>query len=93
MKRENRFLNTVSDAIHIETKSLPGVPLIEICDQKRVLIENHQGIVGYGSREILIKVRYGVVCVCGDNLKLIKVCKEKLIITGKICTVNLRGIV
>lgn len=87
MRRRMSFNNIAADTM----APLPGLPLIEICGKNRMLIENHQGIVGYGSREIQIKVRYGRIVVCGENLKLKNMSKEKLVITGEICAVSLRG--
>ncbi len=91
MGHENRFLNGTINGRALCTEPLPGVPLIEICDRKRVLIENHGGIIAYGSSEIFVKVRYGQICVTGDHLKLTKMNKEKLIIMGKIHSVTLNG--
>ena len=91
MSRENRFLkNTVYDN-EIYRESLPGVPLVEICDRRRVLIENHKGILAYGCKEILVKVGYGHIYVCGESLKVAKMNKEKLVIVGSIHSVCLRG--
>lgn len=70
---------------------LPGVSLIEIYGQNRILIENHRGIIAYEVRQIQIKVSFGCIVVCGQNLKLRNMSKEKLVITGKICCINLQG--
>ena len=87
MSRGMGLINIAADAM----TPLPGLPLIEICGQNRMLIENHRGIAGYGSCEIQVKVRFGRIVVCGEKLKVTNMSKEKLVITGKICTVNLRG--
>jgi len=91
MNRENRFLKTAADISGLCPEPLPGIPLIEICGRNRVLIENHRGVISYDCEEILVKVRYGHICVSGDNLKLSKMSKEKLVIRGKICGVMMRG--
>lgn len=70
---------------------LPGIPLVEICGQNRVLVENHRGIAGYEEQAIQINVKFGRITVCGENLKLRNMSKEKLVITGKILEVNLQG--
>lgn len=70
---------------------LPGVPIIEICDRERVLIENHRGIIGYGCDMIQIKVRYGCICIHGNRLKMSRMSKTKLVITGVIDGVTLQG--
>ena len=68
---------------------LPGVPIVEICDNKRVLIENHNGITCYGDNEIFVKVKKGNVYVRGENLYLCRMNKTKLIISGRILSVHM----
>ncbi len=63
---------------------LPVIPLTEIADNKRVLIENHKGIAAYGSNEIRIIVRNGCNCILGQNLALHCISREKIVITGTI---------
>lgn len=91
MKGNRKLRATFAANEQINYELLPGVPIIEICDQERVLIENHRGIIGYGCNEVRVKVRYGCVCVCGHQLKLMRMSKTKLVITGKICGVTLQG--
>lgn len=67
------------------------MPLVEICGRNRVLIENHLGIYGYATEEITVKVRCGCIHVLGCNLRVSKVCKEKLIILGRIDSVRFCG--
>lgn len=91
MKNDRILRTTFADNELLNYELLPGVPIIEICNKERVLIENHRGIIGYGCNEIRVKVRYGCVCVCGNQLKLLRMSKTKLVITGKICGVTLQG--
>lgn len=67
------------------------VPLIEIVGQKRVLIENHLGVLAYSFEEIQVKVLYGKVIVIGQNLTIMQLCSEQLVITGKISAVQMSG--
>lgn len=59
-------------------------PLVEITGTKRVLIENHQGVIGYSPEEIQIKEGYGVLSVTGRGLTFIQLNREKLVISGQI---------
>ena len=59
-------------------------PLIEICGACRVLIEHHRGIAQYGNTEIRVKVKNGSVLVCGNQLTVLLMTKEKLVIGGEI---------
>lgn len=81
------YMNIAADAM----TPLSGLPLIEICGQNRILIENHRGISGYSGCEIQVKVCFGRVIVCGENLKVTNMSKEKLVIVGNIYAVNLQG--
>ena len=91
MRQGKNFLRTVTDTVGLETESLPGVPLVEIYNNQRVLIENHHGILSYECHEIHIRMCYGKICVCGENLELRRISKEQLVITGNICALTLRG--
>jgi len=64
-------------------------PLIEMCGNQRVLIENHLGILRYESSDIHIKVSFGYVCVKGDGMRIARMCRGKLIISGSIDSVVL----
>lgn len=64
------------------------MPLVEICGQKRVLVENHLGIVDYTLQQVSIKVYFGFINIQGSSLKITKMCKEKLVISGNIDAVN-----
>ena len=68
----------------------PDMPLVEICDNKRVLIENHRGIICYGVNEISVKVKKGSISVLGNHLCLDRMNKTKLVICGDIQSVSVQ---
>lgn len=68
---------------------VPGMPLVEIAGQCRVLIENHRGVTCYGRDQIRIRVHYGEVEVTGCNLELARMSREAVVITGRIQCVRL----
>ena len=67
------------------------MPLIEIVGQNRVLIENHNGVLGYSLEEIQVKVNFGRVQIIGKNLRIMQLCKDQLVITGSVEAVQLYG--
>lgn len=69
----------------------PRVPLVEIAGNRRVLVENHMGIVKYGAEEIGVKVRGGEICVSGACLEIACIARNKLVIYGRIDGVRLYG--
>jgi sporulation protein YqfC len=87
----NRGCQTSDEISKISLAALnPDTFLIEICDNRRVLIENHRGITCYGSNEIVIKVKQGSICVCGDHLYLSKMNKTKLVVSGRITAIQIQ---
>ena len=67
------------------------IPLIEIAGQKRVLIENHLGILAYSIEEIEIKVSYGKVIIQGQDMTILQLNSEQLVVIGRICAVQICG--
>ncbi|MBE6925340.1 MAG: sporulation protein [Ruminococcaceae bacterium] len=82
MKHKGNLLDKMAYAIDLPGEPLPGQPIVELVGQQRVLIENHRGVVQYGDTEICIRVSYGCVRVCGRDLRLMRMNKEQLIISG-----------
>ena len=76
-------------AADLPDASLPGLPLIEIHGQERVLIENHRGVTQYGRETICVNVKFGKVCISGTDLELARMTKCQLVITGNIDGVSL----
>ncbi len=89
MKLKETLYKKISSRIDPHTALLPYVPLIEIADDCRVLIENHKGVVEYGNERIGVKVRFGVVCICGTQLEMAQITKEQLVITGEIDSISI----
>ena len=86
---KGNFWNKLSLAADLPDEPIPGRPLVEIVDNTRVLIENHNGVNEYGQNLIRIKVKFGSICVCGCHLELARMNKGQLIISGNIESVQL----
>ena len=65
------------------------LPLVEVAGHNRVLIENHQGVIGYSTEEIQIKVCYGRIALTGCKLNFAQINKEQLVVTGEIRGITL----
>lgn len=89
MKRRGFLWQRLVDSADLPGESMPGIPLVEIAGQGRVLIENHGGVCEYGCEQIRVNVRYGQVCVQGCGLKLSQMTAAQLVISGKIHCVSL----
>ena len=90
MKNRESLLDKIAYAMDLPGEPLPGQPIVEVVGQQRVLIEHHRGVVQYGDTEICIRVSYGCVRVCGCNLRLMRMNKQQVIISGCIDSIILR---
>jgi sporulation protein YqfC len=70
-------------------ENISKLPLVEIAGEKRVLVENHLGVIGYSSEEIQIRVCYGVLSVSGSGLQFAQINREQLVICGRVDCVSL----
>lgn len=86
---KRNLLERLSGAVDMTDEPLPGVPLVEIAGERRVLIEHHCGVCAYGPEQIRVKVKFGQICVCGTGLVLTRMIKGQLIISGRIDSVHL----
>lgn len=85
MKDKFRFW----ERLDLMDEPLPLQPLIELCGDRRVLIENHGGILEYGPERIRLSVRFGCVSIFGNGLKICRMQQRTLVISGRIASVVL----
>ena len=76
-------------AADLPDEPVPGLPLVELAGDGRVLIEHHRGVTEYGRSQISVRVKFGFVTVLGRDLELAKMTREQLIITGCIDAIRL----
>lgn len=83
MKRSIPLRSIFTD-IPDDPDALPFLPIAELAGDRRLLIENHSGVIHYSTEKIGIKVKFGELQICGCQLKLQQMTKIKLVITGSI---------
>lgn len=83
------WMRRIVDDIGLDSESVPGVSVIELAGDRRVLVERHEGVTEYSRERISFKVPFGLVRVCGCGLELMKMTKGQLIITGRIDSIQL----
>lgn len=71
------------------SEPMPGMPLVEIAGQGRILIENHRGVCSYGREQIRVRVKYGQIEISGCGLVLGCMSRERIVVTGHIDAVRL----
>ena len=86
---DKHFMERIAEAADLRDEPIPGLPLVEIAGDRRVLIEHHCGVTQYGRCRISVRVKFGSVVVVGTALELTRMTGEQLIVTGKIDCVQL----
>ena len=90
MGKGHKFFDHMLVQTAFAPESVPGLPIVEIAGESRVLIENHQGVAAYGTGRILVNVKFGTISICGSNLEMLHMTKEQLVVHGRIDTVGLQ---
>lgn len=83
------WIQKLADSADLAAEPLPGVPVVELAGEHRVLVERHGGVTEYSREKICVKVSYGQVCVCGSGLELTCMTREQLVISGCIGCIQL----
>ena len=87
--KQGKILRSVTEKIGLQVETAPGVLLVELSGDDRILVENHKCVVGYTDCEIQIRVSFGLVQITGEKLELSCINKEQLVIRGSIRTISL----
>lgn len=92
MGKRSNLWDRAAAAVDLATEPSPKQSLVEIVGERRVLIENHCGVSGYGTQEICVKSKNGNILICGKELELMQMTKDQLIINGMVeCVKFCRG--
>ena len=87
--RKERLLERTAEALELPGDLVAGLPRIELTGDRELRMENHRGILAYGSDEIQIAGGRLVVKVRGENLELRAMNAGELLITGALRGVEL----
>lgn len=82
--QHGHWVQRMTDRADLYGESLPGVPVVELAGDRRVLIERHKGVTAYSDEQICVRLSYGYLSICGCNLELTRMTREQLIISGRI---------
>lgn len=63
-------------------------PRIELLGDRRVIVENHRGILEYGAERMRIACGRLTLCVAGEGLELCALSMNELAVTGRIRAVT-----
>lgn len=75
----------------LEPEGIRPRTLTELYGNERLLVEQHRGILGYGTECIRIAATFGVLAVEGVELRLCCMSRSQLVIRGKILSIRLEA--
>ena len=84
MGRNLHWVQQLAERADLQGETVPGIPVLELAGDRRVLIERHNGVTEYGPQRIGVCLSYGIVTISGCELKLMRMTKDQLIICGRI---------
>lgn len=88
MNQHNKVLHRLTKLLDLSAPAIPGLPIVEMAGNRRVLIENHQGVVEYEKTRIIVSVKFGKIIVTGSDLELCHMSRHQLVIAGCIDAVS-----
>lgn len=89
--RNESFASALAKHMDLHCEPTSKQALIEIFDDRWLLIEKHCGVIGYTRDKITVKLSKGCLCIQGADLKLGKMSKDQLKIYGIIHSVKFCG--
>ena len=87
--RNESMLEKTAEVFDLPGDVVAGLPRVELLGDRQLRMENHRGILAYGSDEIHISGGKLIVKVRGTNLELRAMNAVELLITGDITGVDL----
>lgn len=83
-KRRPGLLEKTAQLFDLPADVVAGLPRLELVGDGELRMENHRGILAYGTEEIHISGGVFGVKVCGQELELRAMNALELLITGRI---------
>ena len=88
-KRRRSLLEKAAQVFDLPADVVAGVPRLELVGDCELRMENHRGILAYGTQEIHISGGTFGVKVCGEELELRTMNALELLITGHITHIQI----
>ncbi len=88
-RRKESLLEKAATSLDLPADGVAGLPRLSLIGDRELRIENHRGILAYGTEEIHVGGGKMVVRVRGEGLQLRVMNAAELLITGQILAVEL----
>lgn len=89
MKRARNRAQQILSCADFPGEILTGVPVVELKGVAEAVVLNHRGVIAYDASEVRIASAIGSVVVVGAGLQIRRMNRERLVLKGTICRVEL----
>ena len=89
MKQRASLIRRITEEVGKSSQPLPGIPIVELAGDRRVLIENHRGVTEYSSETICVAVSFGHILVKGSCLEICRMTAHQMVICGSVERISL----
>ena len=88
-QRREGFLERTAEVFDLPGDVVAGLPRVELTGSRELRMENHKGILAYGTDEIHVSGGKLIIKIRGSNLELRAMNASELLITGEIAGIDL----
>ena len=88
-RKKEGILEKTAEVFDLPGDVVAGLPRVEITGSRELRMENHKGILAYGTEEIFVSGGKLMIKIRGENLELKAMNARELLITGDISGVDL----
>ena len=90
MNRAKKFLIDAAGQLDLPADILASVPRMEVVGLREFSIEPHNGLLKYEKEQIGIETAVGKICICGTDLTIKLMNKNKITVYGDLRTLYLQ---
>ena len=87
--RRESLMERAAERFDLPADALAGVPRLELVGDRELRMENHRGILAYGTQEIHVSGGNFAVRITGEELELRAMNGLELLITGRIAAIQI----
>ena len=89
MKFREKLWGKLPELLDLPDQALPGVPIIEVYGDRRVLVEGRCAVTRYDNECVQLRNSCGCISVSGCGLQMAELSYNRMIITGTICNISI----
>jgi len=87
-KGRDGILDVLADKFDLPAEAVAGDPRVTVTGNRRVLLENHKGLMEYGENQIGVNCGKTILKIKGEKLEIRAMNSQELLITGIILGID-----